>query len=373
MIDNKSSEASHFACATLSAEAALGSVVVRRLPSAIRPSIAHRPHCPSEATAVPQLDTPLLADILLGLIVLLFVPFGIRRGVAKEAMVSAGLLFGVSLAAAWLPTVSDWLVRVWNLDPAIARFATTMVGPLGGMLILGYGGGAALGRTRPSVLARLSGGLLAACNGLILLVYLLAAIEQYLRPGAWIGDGIVSRTLIQDTDWVLLGVAGLLGLCVVLGVIVGSFRRGREPRFPTSVDDPAAGGFPVAPRHRPVRLSSSGVVDKYEPIPEPRSGRFAARLVPRASGEDAQTGHEHAPSSHAGSSWSAAPPSHANSPGNGFTPSPAHGATAPIGDDWLRRATGEPASSSASDRRCPRCGAPSRSTDIFCPECGQTL
>jgi uncharacterized membrane protein required for colicin V production len=47
---------------------------------------------------VPQIDTPLLLDILLGLVILLFVPFGIRRGVAKEAMVSAGVLLGATLA-----------------------------------------------------------------------------------------------------------------------------------------------------------------------------------------------------------------------------------------------------------------------------------
>ena len=50
------------------------------------------------AGIVPQIDTPLLLDILLGLVILLFVPFGIRRGVAKEAMVSAGVLLGATLA-----------------------------------------------------------------------------------------------------------------------------------------------------------------------------------------------------------------------------------------------------------------------------------
>ena len=62
---------------------------------------------------MPQIDTPILLDILLGLVILLFVPFGIRRGVAKEAMVSAGVLLGATLAE--FQPQDD--VRVY-LDPA---------------------------------------------------------------------------------------------------------------------------------------------------------------------------------------------------------------------------------------------------------------
>lgn len=315
---------------------------------------------------MPQFDLPLLTDLLFGLIVLLFVPFGIRRGVAKEAMVSAGLLFGAALAAAWLTPASDRLARLWNLEPEVSRFAVTLAGMIGGMLLLGYGGGAALGRMRPGILARLAGGVLAAGNGLLLLAFLLAAAERELNPGGWLDDGLVSRTLLRDLDWVLLAVGAVLLLCVLLGLVVSTFRRGREPRYaPSPLIDTGEGGVPVPPRQRPVRFARSGDIGKYEPTPDPHPGRSGANLAHTAPAVDAPA-----------DAWSRGHLRHA-APGNGQSAGPPQGATAPIGDDWIRRATAvQPNDSRAAtdaSRRCPRCGAPARATDIFCPECGQTI
>jgi len=330
---------------------------------------------------VPQLDTPLLGDLLLGLIVLLFVPFGIRRGVAKEAMVTAGLLFGWALAAAWLDPAAAWLTRVWGLEPATARFVVLVGGYGGGMLLLGYGGGAALGRVRPGVLARLAGGLLAAGNGVLLLVLLLGAIDQELEPGGWLDDGLVARSLLRDDAWVLLGLGAVFLLCVLIGLVVTAFRRGRERPFGGPVAGDPGSSTAVPPRQRPVRLGRSADVGKYEPTSEPGSGRFGAGLGQTAPLSSATRLHPSPPAPASDEVWSRGSDRRADA-ANGHAPTQAQGATAPISDDWLRRparheraqpaeATGD--SGSTAGRRCPRCGAPARSTDVFCPECGQTL
>jgi hypothetical protein len=75
---------------------------------------------------LPQIDTPLLLDILLGLVILLFVPFGIRRGVAKEAIVSAGILLGANLADRFGATWGAELSSVFNLQQGTATFTASV-------------------------------------------------------------------------------------------------------------------------------------------------------------------------------------------------------------------------------------------------------
>lgn len=91
---------------------------------------------------MPRIDTPLLLDILLGLVVLLFVPFGIRRGAAKEAMVSAGILLGATLAARFGEPWGQELSARTSLDVGAATFAASTAILLACTFLLGYGGGA---------------------------------------------------------------------------------------------------------------------------------------------------------------------------------------------------------------------------------------
>ena len=163
----------------------------------------------SGAGIVPQIDAPLLLDILLGLVILLFVPFGIRRGVAKEAMVSAGVLLGATLAerfgAAWessLPPASAW---------SRSRDIHRLRGIASGMHVsprLWSRGGT---RSLPAGTAsRLAGGLLAAFNAAFLLSTLFGWIDEFLQQGAALDDGIVGEALLRRADLLLLGAAGVL-------------------------------------------------------------------------------------------------------------------------------------------------------------------
>lgn len=337
---------------------------------------------------MPQIDTPLLLDILLGLVVLLFVPFGIRRGVAKEAMVSAGLLFGAILAGRFADSWGTELAARFAMDPGVARFVVSASMLLAGVFLLGYGAGAALGVMRIGTLSRLAGGLLAAFNAALLLSYLLRWIDEFLAGGAALDDGIVSEALLRRSDSLLLGAAGILLALTILGWIVSATRARRQPR---EVDSAALAGIPA--RQRPVRVAPTADAGKYEPDvgPAARSGRFGPGLnatTPLSSGV-AHTGQ---------SPWS----------GDGQTmlATNGHGGAAQLDDvrqrggvdaqpqldetvwsAWRADASAEsyarsestnewpvaPALGVTDDERCAVCHARVGSRDVFCPECGATL
>jgi uncharacterized membrane protein required for colicin V production len=344
-------------------------------------------HQGSGADIVPQIDTPLLLDILLGLVVLLFVPFGIRRGVAKEAMVSAGVLLGATLAERF---GADWgaeLTTRFGLEQGAATFAASTALLLACTFLLGYGGGAALGRSRPGTASRLTGGLLAAFNAAFLLSTLFGWIDEFLQQGAALDDGIVGEALLRRADLLLLGAAGVLLGLTVLGWIVNASRSRRQPR---ESDGSLMGGIPA--RQRPVRLANDGDAGKYEPGSEPvsRSGRFgqgieATSPLPVGStyGDEpwprdgqatlATNGHNRSSQVEATRQRALDAPQSRNDE-TVWSPW-----SAAAGDDTVARSEAAgpwPVTSSpgvTDDDRCAVCRARVGPRDVFCPECGATL
>ena len=256
---------------------------------------------------MPQIDTPLLLDILLGLVILLFVPFGIRRGVAKEAMVSAGVLLGATLAERFGEAWGAELTTRFGLNQGTATFAASAALLLACTFLLGYGAGAALGRSRPGTASRLAGGLLAAFNAAFLLSTLFGWIDQYLQQGAALDDGIVGEALLRRADLLLLAAAGVLLVLTVVGWIVNASRSRRQPResngslmgwYPAAAASGADGqrrrrrqvragagtGFPF----RPLRTGDRGNLAPPGGIDVRRGGAMAARRTGDAGDQWAQ-------------------------------------------------------------------------------------
>lgn len=323
---------------------------------------------------LPTIDTPLLLDLLLGLVILLFVPFGIRRGAAKEAMVSAGLLFGALVATTWAERGGAELATRFGVDARVAPFAVAMAALVGGMFVIGYGGGAALGRLPQGWTSHLVGGLLAILNGGLFLTYLLTFLNAYLQPPRALEDGIVAETLLQRFDLLQLAVGAGLILLVILGIIVNSVRQQNQPR-------PAV----VSPsRQRPVRVATGGDAGKFEPEPVSMAGgeRHHATLEqttpmlerPPRPWDDPSRGDNGRYQS-----WAT------TTSGNGQPPQP------DADNIWERRPStaswgagsaattggssgyGAGSSADASSSRCPSCGAAVGARDLFCPSCGKTV
>ena len=254
--------------------------------------------------------------------------------------------------------------------------------------LLGYGGGAALGRSRPGTASRLAGGLLAAFNAAFLLSTLFGWIDEYLQQGAALDDGIVGEALLRRADLLLLGAAGVLLVLTVLGWIVNASRSRRQPR---ESNGSLMGGIPA--RQRPVRMADDGDAGKYEPEPEPvsRSGRFGQGIeatsplplgATYAEGEPwprdgqatpATNGHGRLESvrGHRGSApWSPA----GTERRDGLVRLERRGR-----DETVARTESAgpwPVTSSlgvTDDERCAVCRARVGPRDVFCPECGATL
>jgi hypothetical protein len=314
---------------------------------------------------MPQIDTPLLLDVLLGLVILLFVPFGIRRGVAKEAMVSAGIFLGATLAERFTPTWGAWLTERFGLATGTASFIVSAGLLFGGAFLLGYGGGAALGSARLGVLSRLVGGLLAAFNAALLLSYLLSWVERDLGQGGSLDDGYISPWLLQRTSDLLLAAAGVLVVLTVLSWIVNLFRAQRQPHRDDAYAARAARPAPLAPES-----------EKYEPADNvARSGRFAPGLdatspmptavaasAPWATGAGRGNGNgRESQLATTGSTdetvWAA------------WDPRSGRDASSSPRVEWPVA----PAVGVTPDERCAVCHARVGPRDVFCPECGATL
>ena len=345
-------------------------------------------HQGSGADIVPQIDTPLLLDILLGLVILLFVPFGIRRGVAKEAMVSAGVLLGATLAQRFGAAWGAELTSGFGLEQGTAIFAASAALLLACTFLLGYGAGAALGRSRPGTASRLAGGLLAAFNAAFLLSTLFGWIDEFLHQGAALDDGIVGEALLRRADLLLLGAAGVLLVLTVLGWIVNASRSRRQPR---ESDGSLIGGIP--PRQRPVRMASAGDTGKYEPELEPvsRSGRFGQGLDATSPLPVGSTYAEGEPWPRDGQATRVnnghSRPSQVESPRQRGLDAPHAQSDETVWSPWSAAAGDEkvartesagpwPVTSSpgvTDDERCAVCRARVGTRDVFCPECGATL
>lgn len=316
---------------------------------------------------MPEIDSRLLLDLLLGFIALLFVPFGIRRGAALEAMVSAGILLGAAVGARWRDEAGRWLADSLGLEPATASFVVATAALLAGTFLIGYGAGIAAGNLRPGLPSRLAGGLLGALNGILFLSFLLQIVADSLDTGGALDDGIVSGVLLRQGDEVLLAGAGLVLLCIVVGWVLRATRRPPPPA-------------PVVPaRTRPVRISPAPEAGKFEPVTVPPTDP-----APFPAAETAPL-----PEAPRGNPWQrpigSAPPTngHSGLPDGGpewARRGAAPEAAAPVWTGWTsageaarRFANEAPAATSPAGRRCPTCGATAGATDLYCQQCGKTL
>jgi uncharacterized membrane protein required for colicin V production len=314
---------------------------------------------------VPELTTQLLLDGLLVFIILLFVPFGIRRGVAREAVVSAGVLLGALVAGAWAAPGAAWLSQVFGVEPETGGFVAALAALLAGTFLLGYGAGGVVAGGRPGVSGRLAGALLAALNGALFLSYLLQFIETYLRPGDGLDDGIVVNVLLRRFDELVLAAGAAMLLCTIVGWITRAARRERV--VPEAALAPA--------RTRPVRVADEADAGKYEPTGVPTSPRASPVVYETAPlpAEPADPWRRPTPTNgHAAVPTEAAWRDGATAVG-GSAPGGAWTSWGQTGDPARRFAAGGGGDPASDRRQCPTCGAVAGPHDVYCPQCGKSM
>lgn len=167
-------------------------------------------------------------DLLMGLVLIMFVPIGLWRGALREWLTLAGIALGGLLAASWGSAWGDDLSRAMSIDPNLAAFAVAAAFFLGTTLVVGYGGGVTL-PYRPDLSSanRALGALIGLGNGTLILSGLLQLMQRHLFAGSAdspLKTAGLATFLIDSIGWVHLGL-----LLIFLGcVLTGLTRRATE-------------------------------------------------------------------------------------------------------------------------------------------------
>lgn len=202
------------------------------------------------------MSNALILDLLFVVFVLLFSLIGFSRGIVKEGLASAGILFGALLADSWSARFGTIGSNLLNITNNAGRFFAVESLILASALVIGYGSGSLAVPDVRGFGARFGGTVLGAINGALLLAFSLRAAHEFIgRPGVQelLHDSIVSRVLIQRFNWFLLAITGL-----VLAMIFGRLVTEREQRI-------ASPPSFASRERRPARLPAPGEAAKLEP------------------------------------------------------------------------------------------------------------
>ncbi len=162
-------------------------------------------------------------DLLMGLVLIMFVPIGLWRGALREWLTLAGIALGGLLAASWGSAWGDDLSGATGLEPSLAAFAVAAAFFLGTTLIVGYGGGVTL-PYRPDLSGanRALGALIGLGNGTLILSGLLQLMQRHLfagRADSPLKTAELATFLIDSIGWVHLGLLLLFLGCILTGLV----------------------------------------------------------------------------------------------------------------------------------------------------------
>lgn len=300
------------------------------------------------------MSTSLILDVSFGLLALLFLPIGYRRGVQREVFVTAGVLAGAQLSASWARPWGSDVADAIDVRTGIGAFAVSAAFIVGAAVVLGYGGSGAANPRDPGRWGRAVGALLAVANGTLVAAYLLRDIERFLADAATeraLARSRVADVLLRQFGWVVVGMAALGALAVAVVLL-----RRRDsavtlaPAVSAAWDPP-----PLATSPRKPRLGWGTDEGKVEPARrafDSASGRFAA---------DAPSLHATMPMAPV-----APPPDRA---GNWRGDRSEWMEIAPRDPNgWAPRAADPPV---PTGPRCAGCGEALTPEDMFCPRCGR--
>ena len=170
----------------------------------------------------------LAGTILTGIVLVLGLLNGLRRGTVKEGMALTAVLLGIVLATLWSERGGAVVARRMSWQPGTGQWLTAMCLLWGSMLGAGYSSGALLPRRSGKMPwpLRAAGGVLGVLNAGLLLAWSLRYTQHMLygdaaeRKPAWIRLSVASRFLLDHLDVLMLGLAWSVAV-VSLVVIVG--------------------------------------------------------------------------------------------------------------------------------------------------------
>ncbi len=238
-----------------------------------------------------------ILDLLLGLVLIMFVPIGFWRGALREWLTLAGIALGLLLATSWSERGGAFLAPILALDSNLAAFTAGAICLLGATLCVGYAGGVTL-PYRPDLSGtnRWLGALLGLGNGILIVSGLLQLMQRTLfasHSDSSLKTSGLAKFLIESTGWVYL----LLVLFFIGCVIAGLFRRFMEGTPLMEEYQPLHQFNPATTRVEESKSPSAtpatdddeaGPPIRLQPAPETQSSQKTAvlQIVPKPTASD---------------------------------------------------------------------------------------
>lgn len=196
--------------------------------------------------------TALALTVLVAILWLAFVALGYWHGGWRQIILLAAMLLSYAVLSEWaVPNGHDLSIRFhWSITRTTTVVALLYL--LVGTFVLGFLGGFALHRPRPlGLMERRLGAAMGVLTGGLLLALILRTLRSYAfvaGRGESLHASVLSRYLIEDVGYLLLGALVLGGIAAIAGLAVARRDEAREMVLLEAVATPNGAG-PAEPQH----------------------------------------------------------------------------------------------------------------------------
>lgn len=173
----------------------------------------------------------LAGSIIIGIVLLLGLLNGLRRGALREGILLIAVLLGALLVTLWSQRGGDAIARRMSWQPGTGQWLAAIGLLWGAALGTGYAPATLLPQRPGKMLLplRVAGAVLGLLNAGLLIAFSLRYTQTMYyddaapRETLWLRSGVISNFLLERLDLILLGLAwgiAVISLVVILGQLI---------------------------------------------------------------------------------------------------------------------------------------------------------
>lgn len=215
----------------------------------------------------------ILLDAAIVAAVAVFATIGFIRGVQREVFATAAILGGWAMASSWTDRWQGDLSDLIQVTDKTAGFIVTTALVFGSLVVLGWGGGSAVGAYASGAGQRLAGAALGGINAVLLASYGITTFTTYLSDISSrrvINDSRIARMVRDDYNYALAGGMAIAVFLTILALAIG--RSAAKPPLPYGRTYPSPSGReslmsdPTDYKVEPTRRASRSALESTVPI-----------------------------------------------------------------------------------------------------------
>jgi uncharacterized membrane protein required for colicin V production len=215
----------------------------------------------------------IILDAVIVAAVAVFAAIGFIRGVQREVFATAAILGGWAMASSWTDRWESDLADLIQISDKTAGFIVTTALVLGSLIILGWGGGSAVGAYASGAGQRFAGAALGGINAVLLASYGITTFTKYLSDVSSrriIDDSRIARLVRDDYNYALAGGMAIALFLTILALAIG--RSMQKPPLPYGRTYPSPSGReslqnePTEYKVEPARRAPRSALESTIPI-----------------------------------------------------------------------------------------------------------